>query len=326
MKVPSASLAVVIPTKDRREDLDLTITSLLGQTVLPQQLIVIDQSPTDESERSVRSLISGSAFASSDGQFMYRRDTSLSGLTAARNCSLQYVKTDLVLFLDDDVLLEPDFIERILQVFDERPAATGVSGIITNYTRPPAPFLWWTRLFLLGPFHDDRQPVYWTADKLAGSAPVRVTRLGGGLMCFRMSLIRGIFFDERLRGAAPGEDVEFCARMKPGAILLIAPDARLVHKQTPVARSSEHWLERHTQTMWYLYLRNWDHGLFNRLCFGWLNLGYMLVALAVSVRRRSPALWGRLALAIRIARDITRVGSPSEPLPAIAHQKQTGSS
>src|SRR5260370_34076428 len=143
---------------------------------------------------------------------------------------------DIWLFLDDDVCLEPDFVEGLVEVSREIRKASGVSGIITNYPRPPLAFRLWSGLFMRGAFHDERQPIYWNAERLRNSPPLRVHRFGGGLMSFRAEVIRGKYFDENLRGVSDGEDVDFCARLDPATILLITPRARPQHYHTPIGR------------------------------------------------------------------------------------------
>ena len=291
-----ASVAVVVPTKNRAGDLDVTIAGVFDQTVLPKQLIVIDQSANDDSQRLVVARLEALDIEVRHSlELSYIRDVNIPGLTAARNRALQLVREEIVLFLDDDVVLERDFIEQILAGYRQWPGATGISGIITNYPAPPAVFRYWSRIFTCGPFWDDRQPVYWDASALCSAAPIRVTRLGGGLMSFRMAAIAGASFDENLRGAAPGEDVEFCAGLGPDTLLLIAPKARLAHKKSAAGRAPEHWLSLHAFTMFYIYRRHWNHGPVNKLCFLWLNIGYTLAATLVSARRLSRAPWQGLA-------------------------------
>jgi GT2 family glycosyltransferase len=123
-------------------------------------------------------------------------------------------------------------------------------------------------------------------------------------MSFRTSAIAGLRFDENLTGSCVGEDVDFCTRLGPNALLLIAPKARLVHKRTSVARSQESLLFRHAPTMWYLYRKNWNVGLKNWVCLLWLNAGYSLVAALTSVRRCSLDPWRGLLAAIRESRQL----------------------
>lgn len=303
MSFAPPSLAVAIPTKNRPDDLDITVESVLSQTVLPKQLIVVDQSADSESRsRLTRRCEALPSDVRKSINLVYVHDPSLTGASEARNRALKSVNAEIVLFLDDDVLLERDFNERILEAYRDRPEAAGISGIVVNYPPLPAPFRYWTRIFTRGPFWDDRQPVYWQAHQLRESAPIKVTRLTGCLMSFPIAAIGEIFFDENLRGARE-EDIEFCLRLCSGP-LFIAPKAQLVHRRSPVGRSGEHWLHAHSRASWYLYQRHWKHGFRNRFYFIWLNIGYTLVAMLASMRRLSLVPCASLLEAIREARDL----------------------
>jgi GT2 family glycosyltransferase len=196
---------------------------------------------------------------------------------------------DIWLFLDDDVLLEPDFVQKLLTAY--RPDVTGVSGVVTNYLPPPIFQRLWEFLFEVGPFRDDRQSVYRKAENLRNTPPIQVRKLGGGLMSFRADKIRGLWFDENLHGACFGEDIDFCAGLPRDSILLIASQARLVHKRSPEGRSQVHWLDLHAQGTNYMRQRHWRSGFWNNACFAWLNVGYALAALLSTLKRRSLDPW-----------------------------------
>ena len=151
---------------------------------------------------------------------------------------------------------------------------------------------------------------------------LQVTRFGGGLMSFRRSAIAGIMFDTNLAGASEGEDVDFCMHLPQGAVLLIAPRARLVHKQTSVSRSTKHWLYLHVRTNWYLYRRNWKHGIRNRLGLLWLTTGYFLTATLISLRQFSGTAWRSVFNGISDSHQLCRgAGRPREwfqPRPRVA--------
>jgi GT2 family glycosyltransferase len=295
-----SSVCAVIPTKNRPEDLRICLQSLFLQTAPPQELIIVDQSSSDDSRVAVESELERCpASVRQAFGIRYVHDISIAGLTAARNKALELVTSDVVLFLDDDVKLEPEFLERLRHVYRFDPNITGVSGIVTNYQRPPVAFRLWSASFVLGPFHDDRQPVYWNAVHLKDTHPVQVSRLGGGLMSFRLATIRGFRFDERLRGVADGEDVDFCISLGPDAVLLIAPAARLEHRQSPVERLTDHWLRRGARATHFLYRKHWSKGIKNRFCFIWLNLGYAFVAMVASVRQLSLSPWRALITGVR---------------------------
>ena len=117
-------ISVVIPTKNRASDLWRTLDSLRLQTRRPTEIIVVDQgsSPALESPDFPISLT-------------YIYAPYISGAAVARNAAMDRATGDIWLFLDDDVILEPEYVEQLVRAYS--PEITGVSGIFTNYTLPP---------------------------------------------------------------------------------------------------------------------------------------------------------------------------------------------
>lgn len=288
----SLAVSVVIPTKNRAADLAKTIDTLLIQTVKPVELIIVDQSPTRSFSREISIPV------------RYIHDPLISGASTARNASMQVARGDVWLFLDDDVLLEPDFLEQILNAYDKD--VTGVSGIIMNYSIPPVKQRLWEALFQLGPFRDQRQSIYRKADRLRDGKPIRVQQFGGGLMSFRAAAIRNHRFDPNLTGASPGEDIDFCAGLPKAGVLLIAPRARLIHNRSPESRDPTHWIRVDAQVASYMRERHWKRGVWNNICYGWLNLGYALLAMFSSLKKFSRAPWVDWREGIRRGQQIAR--------------------
>ncbi len=56
------------------------------------------------------------------------------GLTKQRNYGIDRVTEDIdiVCFLDDDVILQPDYFQKLLETYKKHPEAIGVGGYITN--------------------------------------------------------------------------------------------------------------------------------------------------------------------------------------------------
>ena len=134
-------------------------------------------------------------------------------------------------------------------------------------------------------------------------------------MSFRADAIRDLRFDERLVGVSDGEDVDFCMRLKPGSVLLIAPRARLIHKKSPSGRLGDHWLRRSARAALFLYRKNWSRGVRNRVSFMWLNLGYGIVATFASLRHCSTKPWHALLAGVRDAPRYSGGGCGKRVLP-----------
>lgn len=310
------TISVIIPTKNRPSDLENVVASLLVQTTPLAELLIVDQSEGEDSHHRVDRLMTAARrYPRPLGVALrYLRRPQLNGGAAARNVAMDLAQGSIFLFLDDDVILEPDFLSALLAAYAARPDAVGISGVVTNYTRPPLAYLCWRALFARGCFHDDRQGIYWRARHRRRSAAVhRVTRLGGGLMSFRAAAVQHVRFDESLTGVCDGEDVDFCARLGPDALLLMAPAARLTHCQSAIGRERDHPLRRQIRSDAYLYGRNWRRRRGAGLDFAWLQIGYALAAVAASLRRRSWAPWRALRAGLADARRIP-ARSASSPI------------
>ena len=300
--VRTAAVSVIIPTKNRPHDLRKTVETLLRQTILPSELIVVDQSPDTETANLLQHLFDGRP-GGVIVALRYVRDPGISGGATARNVAMSLARGDLWLFLDDDVEMDPQFIEELMEAYATHPEASGVSGIITNYPKPGLAYRLWMTVFMLPPFFDDRQPVYWDWRRRSSGKPQRVTRLGAGLMSFRADRIRNVKFDERLRGVSDGEDVDFCCRLA-GEMLLIAPRAKLRHCQSSSGRLVDHWLRRSARGLEFLYQKNWRTRAVAKAAHLWLLVGFGAVATWASVRAQSFAPWKALRAGLREGRSV----------------------
>lgn len=110
---------VLIPTRNRPQALAMTLTSLASQTVRSMRICISDQSDrTDTLEQpeilAVRRLLAASGRAVETWCHLPRL-----GMAEQRAFLLSKAVSPYCLFLDDDVLLEHDLIERVLHAIAE---------------------------------------------------------------------------------------------------------------------------------------------------------------------------------------------------------------
>ena len=234
----------------------------------------------------------------------YLHDSTIVGPIVARNRGMMVAEEEIFAFFDDDVCLEPTYLEELIAVYNRDHGLGGVSGIITNYQRPSWTQRLWAAGFVRGNFHDERQPVYWKANQIRESKPVRVRKFTGACMSFRAEIARGHWFDENLPNTFE-EDWDFCVGLGPSTRLVIAPRARLLHKRSAPGRSSQHHLRNEARSTHYLYRKHWSRGFNNLLSFWWINLGYGLMATVGSLRRGSLEPWRSLLAGAREAKLIS---------------------
>jgi len=109
----SDTIDVLVPTCERPAALAMTLTALAAQTFAQLRIVISDQSerlnPFDTGEvRAVLRLLSAQGRPVDTLRHLPRR-----GMAEQRAFLLSRAEAPLVLFLDDDVLLEPDLVERL---------------------------------------------------------------------------------------------------------------------------------------------------------------------------------------------------------------------
>lgn len=226
-------ITAVIPTRNRPEDLERAVLSVCAQSRLPDELIVVDQSVDDASRPRVIAALSKTPQMKVD----YVLDARIAGLVAAKQVAVGRAHGDIVCFLEDDVVLERDYVRAIERGFMEHPDMAGSCGVVTNL--PPLPPFYFAlfHFFHRGIFHDPRVGV---TGVITGSELPLIPSdyLSGGLSAYRREVFQVIDFDVANRFFAL-EDIDFSTRVarQYGGRLYINPNARLEHRMSPVNRA-----------------------------------------------------------------------------------------
>ena len=100
-------ISVVIPAYNAEATLDRCLDSLKKQTSKPFQIILVNDCSTDRT-----SLIA------SDAGIEILHSSARGGPAIARNAGADRAEGDIILFLDADVIVPPDLIERIVDCFN----------------------------------------------------------------------------------------------------------------------------------------------------------------------------------------------------------------
>ena len=227
-------ISAVIPTRNRAADLEQAVLSICEQTRVPDELLIIDQSPDEASVARVSRVL-----ASHPGPMKvdYVHDPQIAGLVAAKKAAVARAHGDIVCFLEDDVVLEADYLRGIELGFERHPQMLGSCGIVSNL--PPLPPLYFRlfHFFHRGIFHDARVGVTGMM-RGSGHALVPSAYLSGGLSAYRREVFEAVPFDVQ-NGFFALEDVDFSTRVARafGPRLFINPNARLEHRMSPVNRA-----------------------------------------------------------------------------------------
>ncbi|QEH37848.1 Chondroitin synthase [Aquisphaera giovannonii] len=128
-------VSIAIATHNRAGELELTLSSLsqLRTSTGDYEILVIDNASTDGSPEVVRALAPHFG-----GKLRYIRESQL-GLSVARNRAIAEATYEIIGFLDDDVDVEPGWLEKIDAVFAQTDAAAVGGRALLAYptARPP---------------------------------------------------------------------------------------------------------------------------------------------------------------------------------------------
>lgn len=278
------TLSVIIATLSRPEDLTQCIDSILVQTLLPDQLIVVDAGHERELEMKIAHKLQKSEI-----EFKYVR--SKPGLTRQRNLGVTFNHCDLVLFLDDDVVLDKEFIENIIEVFDADQAGQigGVTGKILNQYELSFMSNLIRKIFFLPQVSDGKIKPSGANNSIESRIAVNleVDWLAGCDMCFRSEVFSQWAFNEKIFMM---EDVEFSCKVGTQYKLLYVPSAKIFHKVSPVSRLGIRQRRMQSICTQYGIFRDYvPHLAKNRLIFWWSIVGALVQALLL---QRSLGVFG----------------------------------
>ncbi|WP_299954997.1 glycosyltransferase family 2 protein [uncultured Modestobacter sp.] len=214
---PLVSVVICAYTEDRWDDVLAAVASVRAQSLEPDEVIlVVDHNPALHAR--LRAELP-------DVLVIENRETR--GLSGGKNTGVATAKGELIAFLDDDAVAEPDWLKFLVNGFAD-PEVLGVGGTTLPLwaTRRPA---WFPEEFdwVLGCTYTGREP-----------GPVR--NLLGGNACFRRSVfaVAGGFPVDMGRTSGNSrplgcEETEFCIRAShriPGAVFVYEPRAVIGHR------------------------------------------------------------------------------------------------
>jgi GT2 family glycosyltransferase len=116
--------SLIICTYKRPKPVISLLDSVVLQTVYPNQIIIVDGSSDDETANVINS-------SSYDNLIYYKVPPEHRGLTKQRNYGIERIITsaEVVCFLDDDTIVEPDYFEQLIKTYQNDTSIIGVGGV-----------------------------------------------------------------------------------------------------------------------------------------------------------------------------------------------------
>lgn len=189
---------VIIPTLGRKEEVKNVLFDLRDQTLVPYQVILIEQNP-DENSISELDFIEGENWPFKLNHIF----THKIGVCNARNLGLKKTVSDWVFLCDDDNRLSSEVLKKSLAEIRR----LGVNMISTAYRQPKEPLIF-KRIKQWGTF-------------------------GAGNSIIRKNLLKGIYFSPAYEHGY-GEDKDFGMQLrKNGCDIIYNPFIEIIHLKAP---------------------------------------------------------------------------------------------
>ena len=262
-----STFSVIIPTLRREEQLRETLASLAACDPLPDELIVIDAAP----ERSAEAHTTGIAELGVRVQVL----SSPGGVSRQRNIGLGKASGELVVFLDDDVLVQRRLFEIADEIFTDTTIVAATGRIEEPRSRRLIAHESRVRRFLPGGGREGQYTRYGYPNYLRDPYQARdVEFMPGCLMCVRREAAVAVGFDERL---ALAEDEDFAYRLTRLGRVRHDPRLTVIHRKLGFRSRDRREFDRSLLiSRLYIFRKNFEQRPLARLQFGALSVALLL--------------------------------------------------
>lgn len=261
-----SSVSVVIPTRNRAQNLLRTLSALKDQDYPLLEVLVVDSSDHAPDEEKLRS---------ESGLQTVHLICSEPSVCLQRNLGIKAAKGDCVLLLDDDISLDPDYVKLLVNHLAKYPNVLISSGLVMEkdnrgnwqfqQAAPATLQLLWKAVFQLGLWSQlSDQKARWPCKGVyrylhnyynrlgngitkAGwpvishfESPVFRTRIYGlGASLIRRDWLLDHLYDERLDQHGIGDNYGIAIALSPDQKIEVLTGTRAYHHKSPVNRLAQ---------------------------------------------------------------------------------------
>lgn len=305
MESELSKVSIIIPTLNRASSLARTLGFISKSSILPDEVIIVDQSPIDTAEK-IKELCDSQTLKI---KYIHVSEPSSS---KSRNIGLELCKNDIAIFMDDDVDIGIDTIRNILILFRDN-SISMVGGIDSG--SPPKKLSLPSLIFFRSSFfkrykgHVSMAGYGVFPQNPQGETPTEWAM--GFFFSIRKSLAQkwGLKFDENLKYYAYAEDLDFTYRYflksrEENLKCIMSTAATVLHNV-----SREYRLPSRQRTFIEICHRRYlmaRHGntILRQLIMLWSDIGAALMR----AKRGEPTsdVFKAIAFAIKYRRDIKK--------------------
>ena len=270
-------ISIIIPTFHRMHDLNTCLDSVFTQTSLPEEIIIVDDSDNNEIEQLIQRR--QVEFKNIKIVLKYFKNEREKSKTISRNLGVNKAISDIVLFLDSDVILENKYVEEILKIYKKKPDIIGVQGDITNGCKFTRLNRLLRRLFFQSYIEKNKCRILasvMTTYPYELDHIVSCEWLSGANCSFRKEIFNDFIFDEKINRY---EDIDFSYRIfkRYPSSLFMTPYAKLIHTVSKTGRlPKKESIYLNEVNRLYFFYKNIDQTFINNIIFFWSCIGFII--------------------------------------------------
>lgn len=234
------SLTISFCTRNREPDLTRAIDSVFAQAAevagCDVVLMIVDDGDLPE---AVRERYAAGA-AAAGWRFHYFNKRVRGGLFRSRIETIHTAQSEVVLFFDDDVTVEPGYLRSLLQRFHDDPELVGLGGVdlLCPLARPVRRFIEYLILYRsFSPGHLSITGYGGSMDRWTEQTRLfDANYLYGCNMAYRRRALLDMKDPMIFEGHATAEDLYLAAIAGRSGSVLVDPALKVRHYQSPLAR------------------------------------------------------------------------------------------
>ena len=254
------AFTLIVCTYMRPKPILELLKSVSEQTLYPDEIIIVDGSTNSETEQTLKEEVF-------ENLKYHKVDEANRGLTRQRNYGIDLVAetSEIVCFLDDDIILTPTYFEELIGTYGTYDDALAVGGYITNEVEWEAA----TRTEKKNCFHYDgwmrNEPSRFRMRRKFGLQPdaepgflptfshgrsigflppsgkiYKVEQLMGGVSSFKKEVFDNLSFSTYFEGYGLYEDADFSLRVAKQGTIYINTNAQLAHYHNASGRPNRY--------------------------------------------------------------------------------------
>ena len=299
-------ITVAICTRNRPAELEYCFGCLARQDVLESavsvEVLVVDDGDLTETHR-----VQLQAILPAWMDFRYYRKQR-PGLFYSRIEAGEAARHDVILFIDDDTELFPDYLKRLAGHYAENQALVALGGV-DQYIRSSLAWRLFTRCILFSSGKPGQLSltgyggamVFWQRQTM----PFPSEFLSGCNMSYRRQVLTGIQPCHWMLGYSLGEDLYLSQRAAGFGMVLVDPHLRVFHHQTPTSRDRQDEVAQTEIVNHHFLLLNRGANVFAQVLHFWTAAGLWVWATR-SWRENEPKRRGYRRGIARVAQEICR--------------------